>query len=64
MQGYITFMQAWACRNASGKGLLIFIDDVSYNGSSNMNSKVYRIMPPITEKCIQSIWEEIYARQW
>ncbi len=32
----------WACIASSGTGSLIFIDDVTHDGSSKMNSKVYR----------------------
>ena len=33
---------AWACMAASGVGSLIFIDDVTHDGSSRMNSEVYK----------------------
>lgn len=33
---------AWTCINASGKGSLIFIVDVTYDDNSSMNSEVYR----------------------
>ena len=32
----------WACMAASGVGTLIFIDVVTHDGSSNMNSEVYQ----------------------
>ncbi len=33
---------AWACMAYSGTGLLVFIDDVTEDRSSRMNSEVYR----------------------
>lgn len=33
---------AWACMASSGTGSFIFIDDVTHDGSSKMNSEVYR----------------------
>ena len=33
---------AWACMAASGVDSLIFIDDVTHNGGSRMNSEVYK----------------------
>ena len=33
---------AWACMAASGVGSLIFIDDVTHDGSSRINSEVYK----------------------
>ena len=33
---------AWACMAASGTGSLVFIDDVTHDGSSRMNSDVYK----------------------
>ncbi len=35
-------VMAWACIASSGTGSLIFIDDVTHDGSSKMNSEVYR----------------------
>ena len=35
-------VMAWACMAASGVGSLIFIDDVTHDGSSRMNSEVYK----------------------
>ena len=35
---------AWACMAAEGTGSLIFIEDTTDDGSSIMNSKVYRHM--------------------
>ena len=33
---------AWACMAASGVGSLMIIDYVTHDGSSRMNSKVYK----------------------
>lgn len=33
---------AWACKAASGKDSLIFIDDVIHDGRSRINSEVYK----------------------
>jgi len=35
-------VMAWACMASSGTGSLIFIEDVTHNGSRKMNSEVYR----------------------
>uniref|UniRef100_A0A667YPJ5 Transposase n=1 Tax=Myripristis murdjan TaxID=586833 RepID=A0A667YPJ5_9TELE len=35
-------IMAWACMTASGTGSLVYIDDVTADGSSRMNSDVYR----------------------
>lgn len=35
-------VMVWACMATSGTGSLIFIDDVTDDGNSRMNSKVYR----------------------
>ena len=35
-------MMAWACMASSGTGSLVFIDDVTEDRSSWMNSEVYR----------------------
>ena len=35
-------VMAWDCMVASGTGSLIFIDDVTNDGSSRMNSEIYR----------------------
>ncbi len=35
-------VMAWACIASSGTGSLIFINDVTHDGSSKMNSEVYR----------------------
>ncbi len=36
-------VMAWACMASSGSGLLLFIDDVTEDRSSRMNSEVYKI---------------------
>ena len=59
---------AWACMADSGVGSLMFIDDVTHGGSSSsrINSEVYKnIVSQLTEKCVQTNWEELYhaARQ-
>lgn len=33
---------AWACMATSGTGSLVFIDDVTHDGSSRINSEVYK----------------------
>ncbi|KAF7659361.1 hypothetical protein LDENG_00299140 [Lucifuga dentata] len=33
---------AWACMAVTGTGTLIFIDDITADGRSKMNSEVYR----------------------
>ncbi len=35
-------VMAWACIASSGTGSLIFINDVTHDGSSKINSEVYR----------------------
>ena len=35
---------AWACMAANGTGSLVFIDDVTADKSSRMNSEVFRAM--------------------
>lgn len=35
-------VMAWACMAATGTGSLVFIDDITADGSSKMNSEVYR----------------------
>ncbi len=35
-------VMAWACMAASGTGSLVFIDDVTADKSSRMNSEVFR----------------------
>lgn len=35
---------AWACAAAHGSGSLVFIDDVTAEGSSRMNFEVYRVI--------------------
>ena len=35
-------VMAWPCMASSGVGLLIFIDDVTHDGRSRMNSEVYK----------------------
>ena len=61
-------VMAWACMAASKVGSLIFIDDVTHDGSSRMNSEVYKNITvcQLTEKCLQTNWEELHhaARQW
>ena len=39
---------AWVCMAASGVSSLIFIDDVTHDGSSRMNSEVYKNIPSAT----------------
>ena len=53
-------VMAWACMSASGVSFLIFIDYVTHNGSSRMNSVCQLI-----EKCVQTNCEELHhaARQ-
>lgn len=38
-------VMAWVCMVASGTGSLIFIDDVTHNASSRMNSEVSFCLP-------------------
>ena len=35
-------VMAWACIAATGVGSLIFIDDVTHDGSSRMNLEIYK----------------------
>ena len=39
-------VMAWACMAANGTGSLVFIDDVTADRSSRMNSEVYRATLP------------------
>ncbi len=45
---------AWACMAVSGTGPLNFNDDLTYNGSSRMNSEGYKtILATNIKKCHQ-----------
>lgn len=43
-------VMAWACKAASGTDSLMFIDDVSQDGSSRMKSEIYRIILSAKER--------------
>ena len=55
-----------ACMAVSGVGSLIFIDDLTHDGSSRMNLEVYKnILSDNLEKCAKTKWDELHyaARQ-
>ena len=55
-------VKAWACMAASGTGSLVFIDDVTADKSSRMNSEVFQailsahIQPNASELIGQCRW--------
>ena len=53
-------VMAWPCMAASGVCSLIFVDDVTDDGSGRMNSEVKRSVCQLAEKCIQTNWEELH----
>ncbi len=59
-------VMAWASMASSGTGSLIFIDDVTHDGSSKMTSEVHRnILSAILKRCNRTNWEILHhaARQ-
>ncbi len=60
-------VQAWACMASSGTGLLVFIDDVTEDRSSQINSEVYRdILSAHSVKCSKVGWTALHSTsgQW
>ena len=51
-------VMAWIA--ASGVGSLIFIDDITHDGSSSMNSEMKHSVCQLTDKCFQTNWEELH----
>ena len=51
---------AWACMAASWVGSLIFIDDVTHDGSSRINfrSRQNHSVCKLAENCVQTNWEK------
>ncbi len=61
-------VMAWACMAASGTGSLIFIDVVTADKSSRMNSEVFRgnIICSYSAKCFRTHWTALHSAdgQW
>ncbi len=61
-------VMAWACMAASGTGSLVFIDDVTADKSSRMNSEVFRaiIICSYSAKCFRTHWTALHSAdgQW
>ena len=51
---------AWACMAASRVGSLIFIDNVTQDGSSGMNSEVYKNIMSVN---LRIIWRNFIMQQ-
>ena len=58
-------IMAWACMVASGVGSFIFCNDVTHDGSSRMNSEVYKkhSVCQLIAKYVKNNLEELAARQ-
>ncbi len=61
-------VMAWACMAASGTGSLVFIDDVTADKSSRMNSEVFRAILncSYSAKCFRTHWTALHSAdgQW
>ncbi len=61
-------VMAWACMAASGTGSLVFIDDVTADKSSRMNSEVFsgNIICSYSAKCFRTHWTALHSAdgQW
>ena len=58
-------VMAWARMAASGVSSLIFIDDVTHDGGSMLNSEAYKkhSLCQLPEKFVQTNWEEFIMQQ-
>ncbi len=56
-------VMAWACMAASGTGSLVFIDDVTADKSSRMNSEVFRaiLSASYSAKCFRTHWTALHS---
>ncbi len=55
-------VMAWAYMAASGTGSLVFIDDVTADKSSRMNSEVFRaILSAHSAKCFRTHWTALHS---